>query len=91
MNKSELVAAIAAKTKQPVNTTEDTVNTLLEVVAAAVMKGDKIQLKTFGTFELVERAARTSRNPQTGAAIQVPAKKTPRAKLTFGKVAVAKK
>ena len=91
MNKSELVAAVAGKTKQTQIVVDDVVNAVLETIAAAVKADDKVTLKGFGTFELVQRAARASRNPRTGEAIHVPAKSSPKAKLTFGKTPVAAK
>ena len=46
----------------------------------ALEKGDSVQLIGFGTFEVGERAARTGRNPATGAEIQIPASKSPKFK-----------
>jgi DNA-binding protein HU-beta len=85
VNKAELIDAIAAKTKQSKKDTEETLTVALDVIATSVLKGNKVQLKGFGTFEQVERAARNAKNPRTGAEIQVPAKKVARAKLSFGK------
>jgi len=67
MNKSELVASVAAKTGLTKKDTEVTVNAVLETVEAALKKGDKVQLIGFGTFEVKARKARQGRNPQSRA------------------------
>ena len=51
------------------------VTAMLDVLKEALAKGDKVSLPGFGTFEITERAARTGRNPQTGAAIEIAASK----------------
>ena len=51
-----------------------------DIVADTLKNGDKIQLVGFGTFEVAERAARTGRNPQTGADMEIPASKSPKFK-----------
>lgn len=55
----------------------------IAAITKAVKKGDKVALVGFGTFSLSKRKARTGRNPQTGAAIKIPARKVP--KFTAGK------
>ena len=77
MNKSDLIAAIAAKTGETKKSAEATVNAFTEVVAAALEKGDKVQLVGFGSFEVRKRAARKGRNPQTKEEIKIPASKAP--------------
>lgn len=77
MNKSELVNAIAAKEGIEKKCAEKSVNAVFAAVADALAAGDKVQLVGFGTFEVRARAAKTARNPQTGAAIAVPATKVP--------------
>ncbi|HEY9018888.1 MULTISPECIES: HU family DNA-binding protein [Thiomicrospira] len=83
MNKSELVSAIAEKaglTKvQAAAALEATVGT----VTTALSKGDQVAIIGFGTFKVGERAARTGRNPQTGAEMKIPAAKVP--KFSAGK------
>ncbi len=78
MNKTELVAAIAAKTELTKVDSEKALKAFIEVVNEELKKGEKIQLVGFGTFEVVERAARTGKNPQTGKAIKIPASKAPK-------------
>ena len=77
MNKSDLVAAIAAKTGDTKKNAEETLNAFVSVVTDALVKGDKVQLVGFGSFEVRKRAARKGRNPQTKAEIKIPASKAP--------------
>ena len=71
MNKTELVDAIAAKSGMSKAASKEAVDAMLEVVISAVSKGDEVQLVGFGTFGSGKRAARTGRNPSTGAEIQI--------------------
>ena len=80
MNKAELVAAIAEKTELSKKDAEKALKAFTDVVAEELKKGEKIQLVGFGTFEVSERAARTGRNPHTGAEISIPASKAPKFK-----------
>lgn len=80
MNKSELVAAMAGKAEISKKDAEAALKAFTDVVAEELKKGEKIQLVGFGTFEVSERAARTGRNPQTGAEMQIPASKAPKFK-----------
>ena len=80
MNKTELVAAIASKANISKKDAEASVKAFTEVVAEELKKGEKIQLVGFGTFEVSKRAARTGRNPQTGAEMKIPASKAPKFK-----------
>jgi len=77
MNKSDLIAAIAAKTGETKKSAEATVNAFVDVVAGALEKGEKVQLVGFGSFEVRKRAARKGRNPQTKEEIKIPASKAP--------------
>ena len=77
MNKSDLIAAIAAKTGETKKSAEASVNAFVEVVTKALTKGDKVQLVGFGSFEVRKRAARKGRNPQTKEEIKIPASKAP--------------
>ena len=77
MNKSDLVAAIAAKTGDTKKSAEETLNAFVDVVTEALVKGDKVQLVGFGSFEVRKRAARKGRNPQTKEEIKIPASKAP--------------
>lgn len=80
MNKSELVVAIAEKAELSKKDAEKALKAFTDTVAEQLKAGEKIQLVGFGTFEVAERAARTGKNPQTGAAIKIPASKAPKFK-----------
>lgn len=80
MNKTELIAAIAEQTELSKKDAEKAVKAFTDVVVEELKKGEKIQLVGFGTFEVSERAARTGRNPQTGAEMNIPASKSPKFK-----------
>ena len=80
MNKTELIAAVAEKAGLTKKDVEKTITATLETVKEVVAKGDKVQVVGFGTFEVSERAARTGRNPQTGAEMKIPASKAPKFK-----------
>ncbi len=80
MNKAELVAAIAEKAELSKKDSEKALKAFIDVVTAQLKKGDKVQLVGFGTFEVSKRAARKGRNPQTKAAISIPASKAPKFK-----------
>ncbi len=77
MNKSDLVAAIAAKTGDTKKSAEETLNAFVDVVIETLVKGEKVQLVGFGSFEVRKRAARKGRNPQTKEEIKIPASKAP--------------
>lgn len=77
MNKSDLIAALAAKTGSTKKDAEATLNAFVDVVTETLVKGDKVQLVGFGSFEVRKRAARKGRNPQTKEEIKIPASKAP--------------
>jgi DNA-binding protein HU-beta len=77
MNKEQLVQEVAKKAKVSQKEAGEVLNAVISVVETTVAKGDKVTLVGFGTFESRKRAARTGRNPQTGAEIKIPAKKVP--------------
>lgn len=80
MNKADLVAAMAENTGVSKKDAEASLKAFTDVVAEELKKGEKIQLVGFGTFEVSERAARTGRNPQTGAEMTIAASKAPKFK-----------
>ena len=80
MNKAQLVEKIATETKLTKAQTEQILDQALETIKKTVAKGDDVKLVGFGTFSRGKRKARTGRNPQTGAAITIPASKVPRFK-----------
>ncbi|MEW6415582.1 MAG: HU family DNA-binding protein [Pseudomonadota bacterium] len=77
MNRKELVEALAAKTNSTKADAERAVAGLIDVVSATLKKGESVTLVGFGTFEVRKRAARTGRNPKTGAELKIKAAKVP--------------
>ncbi|MBT1018004.1 HU family DNA-binding protein [Canibacter sp. lx-72] len=82
LNKTELVAKIAAETGETQSAVSTVVDSLFKTVAASLAKGEKVAIPGWISFDSTETAARTGRNPQTGEAIQIPAGK--RVKITVG-------
>ena len=80
MNKSELVAAMSERAELSKKDAEKALKAFIDVVTEELVKGEKVQLVGFGTFEVSERPARTGRNPQTKKAIKIPASKAPKFK-----------
>lgn len=78
MNKTELIEALAAKTDLSKAAAGRAVDALTEIVTETLTKGDSISLIGFGTFSVGQRAARTGRNPKTGAELKIAAAKTPK-------------
>ena len=77
MNKTELVAAVAAKTALSKKDAEKALSAVLETVSETLAAGEKVQLVGFGTFETKERGERTAKNPRTGETVTVPASRVP--------------
>lgn len=77
MNKGDLVDEVT-KVVGKKKVAEDAVNCVLDSIAASLHKGDKVTLIGFGTFSVIKRAARIGRNPQTGKALKIKAKKVPK-------------
>ena len=75
MNKTELIKEIAGRTTVSQEQTGKMIEALLAVVQETLADGDSVQLVGFGTFTVAERSERVGRNPKTGAAITIPAKK----------------
>ena len=84
MNKTELIAAAAEQSGITKKDAERVINAAIDTVTAALIKGDKVQLTGFGTFEVTERKARVGRNPHTRESIQIPATKVPTFKPSQG-------
>ncbi len=80
MNKTELVAAMAAKADISKKDAEAALKAFTDVVGEQLKKGNKIQLVGFGTFEVSKRAKRTGRNPRTGEEMVIAASKAPKFK-----------
>ena len=73
MNKSELIDAVASKSGMTKADADKTIEAFFEVLTAAVKSGDKVSWPGFGSFSTSQSAARTGRNPQTGAAVDIAA------------------
>ena len=82
MNKSELIDAVAERTGIAKSTVDEVIKGMTDRIEMTVAKGDKIQIPGFISFQKVQRAARTGRNPQTGDTIKIPASAT--VKVTAG-------
>ena len=81
MNKTELISAIAAKSGLTKKDSEKALRAFEEAVTDELVKGGKVQLVGFGTFDVADRAAREGRNPQTNQPMPIPASKAPRFKV----------
>ena len=75
MNKAELIDAIANEAKITKADAQRALDGLIDATTKALKKGDRVALVGFGSFSVSKRAARTGRNPQTGATIKIAAKK----------------
>ena len=78
MNKSELIDALAAKTDLTKADAGRAIDGLTEIITETLAKGDTVSLIGFGNFSVGERAARTGRNPKTGAELKNAASKAPK-------------
>ncbi|MBC9956716.1 HU family DNA-binding protein [Yimella sp. cx-51] len=90
MNKAELIAAIETRLGGKKAAT-DAVDAVLDVIIREVAKGNKVGITGFGTFEKVTRAARTGRNPRTGATVPIKKTAVPKFKAGTGFKAVVAK
>ena len=83
MNRQELIEAVATSVGMSKTDTGEAIQAVLDVITRTVSGGDAVQLVGFGSFSRGQRAARTGRNPSTGAEIHIAAAKT--VKFTAGK------
>ena len=77
MTKTELVDKLAGTLQLPKHQSARVVEVFLQCITDALSKGDHVELRGFGSFRLHHRRARVIRNPRTGAAVQLQAKRTP--------------
>ena len=77
MNKTELIEAMAESADISKAAANRALEGMVEAITNAVKSGDTVSIIGFGTFSVRERAARTGRNPKTGAEIQIAASKSP--------------
>ena len=81
MNKTELIAAVAEQAELSKKDAEKAVAALVDVISEELVKGERVQLVGFGTFEVSERPERDGRNPRTGEAMKIAASWMPRFKV----------
>lgn len=79
-NKADLIYVIANKANISKGDAGVALDAVLEEITEALKKGERVSISGFGTFSVGSRTARTGRNPQTGATIQIPASKSPKFK-----------
>ena len=77
MNKTELIDSIATAADLPKAAAGRALDAVIESITEALTKGDQVSLVGFGTFSVKNRAARSGRNPQTGATIEIKATNVP--------------
>ncbi len=83
MNKAELVNEVSGEVGLSKRETQKVIDAIIGTIGDTLAAGEKVTLVGFGTFGVRQRKARTGRNPQTGATIQIPAKRV--AKFLAGK------
>ena len=77
MNKTELIAIAAENAGLTKKDTERVLNAAIDAISLALIRGEKVQLSGFGTFETKTREARVGRNPHTKEAVEIPATRVP--------------
>ncbi len=80
MTKQDLVLVLVKKAGCSKKCAVDCLNVILDGITKSLVKGQSVVLTGFGTFKVLKRAARTGRNPKTGAAIKIPERKVARFK-----------
>jgi nucleoid DNA-binding protein len=77
MTKADVIARVAEKTGLSKVDVKEVVEGFFDSVKYALKKEDSLEIRGFGTFHVVKRAPRTSRNPRTGQEVKIPARKQP--------------
>ncbi len=77
MNKSDLIEAVAKETNLPLRKSEDIVNLIFDTMSNALINGDRIEIRGFGSFMVKKYEGYTGRNPKTGTEIKVSDKRLP--------------
>lgn len=77
MNRSDLIKILSKETGLTVKKAEDVVNTIFDGMADALAKGDRVEIRGFGSFKVKEYEGYTGHNPKTGEIIRVKPKKLP--------------
>ena len=78
MNKQVVPAKIAKASGSTKTNAAAVIDSMIDGITKALKKGDPVSFVGFGTFKVANRKARTARNPQTGAAINIPKRRVPR-------------
>jgi DNA-binding protein HU-beta len=76
LNKSELAEALAENANLSKTEANLALDSLVKIITSALQSGDSVAIAGFGNFSVGDRAARTGRNPQTGASMEIPARTT---------------
>jgi integration host factor subunit beta len=77
LTKADLIEEVLRVTELPRKESESIVETIFESIIEALQKGEKIEIRGFGSFRTRQRRGRVGRNPKTGAKVEVPAKQIP--------------
>lgn len=77
MTKADLVEIVSKEANISKKDAEVIVRSVIDSIVSALHEGEKVEIRGFGSFRIRQRKARNARNPRTGNAIQVPAKKVP--------------
>ena len=77
LTKADLIEEVLRVTELPRKESESIVETIFDSIIESLQKGDKIEIRGFGSFRTRQRRGRTGRNPKTGEKVEVPAKKIP--------------
>jgi integration host factor subunit beta len=77
MTKADLVEMVAESSDLPRKQADEVVQVILESITAALSRGEKVELRGFGSFRIRRRGERNGRNPKTGDKVHVPPKKVP--------------
>ena len=77
MNKTELISIVSENAGLSRKDTERMLSAAIDAITAALVKGEKVQLSGYGTFEAKDRKARIGRNPHTKQPIEIPATRIP--------------
>jgi integration host factor subunit beta len=77
MNKSQLIETLARKENLPIKKAEEVVNTIFEDMEKALVRGERVEIRGFGSFKIKKYDGYKGRNPKTGQVINVASKKLP--------------
>ncbi len=80
MTKSQLAIALAEEKNLSIKDAESILNVIINEITSALMRGDRVELRGFGSFSLKDRKGRLGRNPKTGESVEIPEKSLPRFK-----------